>query len=122
MKRIVSILTAAIVATTLMTATAFAGSHGGRHHEWNISGSAAAVGSSKTRTAVCNLEGCALTGQHTHDGTTYYAHYYGDGHTYHEYCNAENCSVAGYHEHSGIYCFGSGANDGYSYHSGGSHH
>lgn len=66
--------------------------------------------------SVCTTNSCEITGLHIHNGKSYTAHYYGDGHTYHAYCAAEDCSIVGYHEHDGTYCFGHTVNDGHNYH------
>ena len=112
MKKLLFIAAAlAILATSLLPAFAH-GCHGGN----------AAVSQAANYT-VCATKTCTLSGQHTHSGKTYIAHYYGDGHTYHAYCVIEDCEIAGYHSHDGEYCFAHTINDGHSYHSGrGGHH
>ncbi|MDR1538001.1 MAG: hypothetical protein LBU32_08390 [Clostridiales bacterium] len=100
MKKIIAVLAVAVMATTFGATTAFA--HGHR--------------SASTATyAVCKVESCSKTGWHTHNSVYYSAHYYGDGHDYHDYCVAAGCTLAGYHEHDGAYCFARAANDGHSH-------
>lgn len=82
---------------------------------------ALAYGSNNKRAAtakysVCSIKSCTKTGVHTHNGKSYAAHYYGDGHTYHSYCKVKTCTISGYHSHSGTYCFGHTEDDGHSYH------
>ena len=64
---IVALLLAALPLTTFA-------SHGNGHHG----------GRQTARYAVCATKDCIKTGLHTHDGITYAAHYYGDGHDYHQ--------------------------------------
>lgn len=105
MKRLLSFV---VIVLTIIAAstTAFAGSHHG-----SVRSTVAA-----TRYSICTLQDCAAAGLHTHSGTNYYAHYYGDGHDYHDYCGLANCTATGYHEHDGAYCFGHTTNDGHNYH------
>lgn len=98
-------LTAVILAAVIMalsTAPVLADGHCGRGRAANYT--------------VCTVESCVLTGLHTHNSKIYSAHYYGDGHKYHEFCEIEDCALAGYHSHDGEYCFGHNLNDGHDYH------
>lgn len=72
--------------------------------------------------SVCSIEDCTKTALHAHNSKTYAAHYYGDGHDYHEYCGVSGCLLAGYHEHDGSYCFAHTANDGHNHRSAGGCH
>ncbi len=53
--------------------------------------------------AQCNVEGCALTGIHEHDGAYYCGHFIGDGH-YHGMCTVEGCAEIVEHIHDGMVC------------------
>ena len=100
MKKIISLLL--VVALVLSASiTVAAHSHGGSVNH-------------KAKYSVCAMENCTKTGSHAHNGKTYTAHYYGDGHDYHdEYCSIKSCKLSGYHEHDGEYCFAHTANDGH---------
>jgi hypothetical protein len=73
-------------------------------------------GNHAAKDAVCSVKSCVKTKSHTHNGKTYAAHYYNDGHKYHDYCDIEDCTLAGYHSHDGVYCFGHAIGDGHDYH------
>lgn len=117
MKRLISLLTASVMTISIYAISVFA--HG--HNAKNVTGNAS-VSSQKTtastsvRYYTCSVEDCLKTGLHTHGSKNYTAHYYGDGHDYHDYCGVEDCTVLGYHEHDGEYCFGHNINDGHDYH------
>lgn len=98
---IVTIFIALLI--TPVTANACGSHHGGK-------------GTRTSSYSVCSIEDCTLTNFHTHNGTTYSAHYYGDGHEYHDYCEIEDCILVGYHLHDGAYCFSHTLNDGHEYH------
>lgn len=74
-------------------------------------------GKTAVKYSVCSVEDCAKTSLHNHQGKSYAAHYYGDGHDYHEYCDVDGCALAGYHEHNGTYCFAHTENDGHNHRS-----
>ncbi|MDR1960940.1 MAG: hypothetical protein LBQ16_01500 [Gracilibacteraceae bacterium] len=103
MRKIIAILAAVVIVTVFGATTAFAHGHQG--------------GGSTAAYAVCKVESCTKTGWHTHNSVYYAAHYYGDGHNYHDYCNVAGCTLTGYHEHDGTYCFAHAANDGHSHNS-----
>lgn len=103
MKKLITLLAAIIMVATFGTTTVFA-AHCSKY---------------KTVTAkytVCNIESCTSTGLHTHNRINYTAHYYGDGHNYHNYCTIEDCILIEYHSHDEVFCFGHTANDGHYYH------
>lgn len=65
-KKIIAVITLSMILAT--STTAFAHGHGGRHH-------------SKSRSySVCSVDGCDLTYNHSHNGTTYAGHHNEDGH------------------------------------------
>ena len=115
MKKTIASLAVVALLLAALPMTAFA-SHGNSRHG----------GAQPVQYVACTTKNCTKTGLHTHNGITYTAHYYGDGHNYHAYCANPDCTLAGYHSHDGTYCFGHTANDGHSYHQarhgGGQHH
>jgi predicted carbohydrate-binding protein with CBM5 and CBM33 domain len=106
MKKVISLLTVALLVTLLLSVTALAHGHGGSY-----AGQVAA-----TRYAVCTVEDCNTTYAHQHDGTWYCGHTLNDGHEYHEVCGVSGCTLTYAHEHDGEYCFPHTANDGHTYH------
>lgn len=68
--------------------------------------------------AVCPVEYCNRTVEHTHDGVTYSGHYAGDGHN-RSVCNVAGCTKTGSHQHNGKTCLPHNSADGHGYHKGG---
>lgn len=101
MKKFISVLLAVIL-MTVMTTVIFARGYGNN-------------GNAAAKYSVCTVENCVLKGLHSHNNKTYCAHYYGDGHEYHNYCDIEECVLTGYHEHDGTYCFAHTPNDGHGH-------
>lgn len=65
------IITATILATLVLGTSVTAFAHG--HSSSNV----------HSIQSICNIKNCTKTTSHTHNNTTYYAHYNGDSHTYH---------------------------------------
>lgn len=86
MKKKVSTLAAVLLAAGMLTTAAFA--HGG-HGSGHRAGTQAAH-------APCTVEGCAVTGQHQHDGA-WYCGQPGD----YAVCAVQGCTAVGQHEHNG---------------------
>lgn len=47
----------------------------------------------------CPISDCMETACHEHEGMTYAAHAYDDGHTYHNFCGVSGCAQTGEHTH-----------------------
>jgi len=104
MKKILTGIALVMVLLVVMATPALAGSH----HRTGTT--------TQVRHAVCAIEDCVRIGLHTHRGVQFKAHYFGDGHDYHDYCDITNCTLAGYHEHNGTFHFGHHVNDGHKNH------
>lgn len=63
-------------------------------------GTATALAAEVTVCPVCDIEDCTEAGNHLHNGQTYAAHTYDDGHTYHVYCQTEGCDRIDSHSHT----------------------
>lgn len=101
LKKRVAAGAAAFLTAVLLAVPAYA--HGGGHHSY-----VQTVRPVQTQTTVytCPVEGCQVTGTHTHhNGVTHTGGYVCDG-TCAALCTVENCTAAGRHTHDGVtyYC------------------
>ena len=106
MKKFLISALAAVCAVSLLTPAAYA--HGGCHGRSSQSRRAGC--------AVCTVEGCDLTGRHSHGRTAYCGYDHEDGWcdgSCAPLCAVEGCDLSGRHVHDGtVYC-GYGHEDGW---------
>lgn len=67
--------------------------------------------------SLCDVQGCNITEEHTHNGRQYAGHSADDGHGYHQVCSVKNCTQTGSHEHNGVTHLPHSNEDGHNYHS-----
>lgn len=106
MKKLVSLLAAVLLVTTIFPVSAFAHGHCGS-------------GNTGAGYPLCSVKDCDKTDSHRHSGTWYSGHSISDGHTYHEVCSVSGCTLTTSHEHDGVTCWPHSTNDGHSYHASG---
>lgn len=103
-KALISALAAACALSLLIPAAFAHGCHGGSRR------------TQPAQCGLCTVEGCELTGRHTHDGVTCcgYDHAGGVcGGACLPLCTVEGCTLTGRHTHDGVTCCGTCHEEGF---------